>query len=77
MSEDRPQYQATMTPPEPPPTNQEIADMLRALSNDMMHLGSVMQYVGGFVKVAKLGTAMYIGASNLRTWAHEIEEAQG
>ena len=56
---------------------QEIADMLRALSSDMMHLGAVMQYVGGFGKVAKLGTAMYIGASNLRTWAHEIEEAQG
>ena len=31
------------------------------------------QYVGGFGKVAKLGTAMYIGASNLRTWAHDIE----
>ena len=71
MSEDRPQYQAFA--PDPAPTNAEIADMLRALSSDMMHLGSVMQYVGGFGKVAKLGTAMYIGASNLRTWAHEIE----
>ena len=70
MSEDRPQYQAER---DTVPTNAEIADMLRALSSDMMHLGSVMQYVGGFGKVAKLGTAMHIGASNLRTWAHEIE----
>jgi len=77
MSEDRPRYAATMTPPEPPPTNQEIADMLRVLSSDMTHLGSVMQYVGGFGKVAKIGTAMHIVASNLRTWAHEIEGAQG
>lgn len=77
MSEDRPQYQATMTPPEPPPTNQEIADMLRALSSDMMHLGSVMQYVGGFGPLAKIGTAMHIGASNLRTWAQDIEGEQG
>ena len=77
MSEDRPQYAATKTPPDPLPTHAEIADMLRALSSDMMHLGSVMQYVGGFGKVAKLGTAMHIGASNLRTWAQEIEEAQG
>ena len=51
--------------------------MLRALSSDMMHLGSVMQYVGGFGPIAKIGTAMHIGASNLRTWAHEIEGAQG
>ena len=77
MSEDRPKYQATMRSPEPLPTNQEIADMLRALSSDMMHLGSVMQYVGGFGPIAKIGTAMHIGASNLRTWAHEIEGAQG
>lgn len=77
MSEDRLQYAATMTPPDPPPTNAEIADMLRALSSDMMHLGSVMQYVGGFGPMSKIGTAMRIGASNLRTWAHEIEEAQG
>ncbi len=53
MSEDRPQYAATMTPPDPPPTNAEIADMLRALSSDMMHLGSVMQYVGGFGPISR------------------------
>ena len=74
MSEDRPQYQAER---DTVPTNAEIAERLRALSSDMMALGTDMQYVGGFGKVAKLGTAMYIGASNLRTWAHEIEEAQG
>ena len=72
MSEDRPQYQL-----DPVPTNAEIAERLRALSSDMMALGTDMQYVGGFGKLAELGTAMYIGASNLRTWAHEIEEAQG
>ena len=77
MSEDRPLYAATRTPPEPLPTNQEIADMLRALSSDMMRLGTDMQYAGGFGPMAKIGTAMHIGASNLRTWAQEIEEAQG
>ena len=73
MSEDRPQYQAERTVP----TNAEIADRLRALSSDMMALGTDMQYVGGFGKLAKLGTAMHIDASNLRAWAYEIEEAQG
>ena len=70
MSEDRPQYQAER---DTVPTNAEIAERLRALSSDMMALGTDMQYVGGFGKVAKLGTAMHVGASNLRTWAHEIE----
>ena len=69
MSEDRPQYQAERTVP----TNAEIAERLRQMSSDMMTLGTDMQYVGGFGKLAELGTAMYIGASNLRTWAHEIE----
>lgn len=77
MSEDRPQYAATMTPPDPPPTNAEIADMLRALSSDMMHLGSVMQYVGGFGETAKKGDALALLARHLFVWAHEIEGAQG
>ena len=72
MSEDRPQYQRA-----PVPTNAEIAERLRAMSADMMTLGTDMQYVGGFGKLAELGTAMHIGASNLRTWAHEIEDAKG
>ena len=69
MSEDRPQYQAERTVP----TNAEIAERLRQMSAEMMTLGTDMQYVGGFGKLAGLGTAMHIGASNLRTWAHEIE----
>ena len=68
MSEDRPQYQR-----DPVPTHAEIAERLRQMSSDMMTLGTDMQYVGGFGKLAELGTAMHVGASNLRTWAHEIE----
>jgi hypothetical protein len=74
MSEDRPQYQAER---DTVPTNAEIADRLRQMSSDMMTLGTDMQYVFGFGRMGKIGTAMHIGASNLRTWAHEIEEAQG
>ena len=74
MSEDRPQYQAEL---DTVPTHAEIAERLRAMSADMMTLGTDMQYVGGFGKLAELGTAMHIGASNLRTWAHEIEDAKG
>ncbi len=40
-------------------------------------VGYCWQYVGGFGPMSKIGTAMSIGASNLRTWAHEIEESQG
>jgi len=71
MTEDRPQYQAER---DTVPTNAEIADRLRQMSSDMMTLGTDMQYVGGFGKLTELGTAMHIGASNLRTWAHEIED---
>ena len=60
-----------------PPTVTQIVDRMRTLSSEMMRLGTDMQYIGGFGKVAKIGTAMHIGASKLRTWAHEIEEAQG
>ena len=59
------------------PTHAEIAERLRQMSSEMMALGTDMQYVGGFGPIAKIGTAMLIGASNLRTWAQEIEEAQG
>jgi hypothetical protein len=62
---------------DPIPTPAEIVDRLRQMSSDMMVLGTDMQYTGGFGKIAELGTAMHIGASNLRTWAEEIEEAQG
>lgn len=72
MSEDRPQYQAER---DTVPTNQEIADMLRALSSDMMHLGAVMQYVGGFGPLAKNGQMMADQAEIALSWAHEIEEA--
>lgn len=74
MSEDRPAYTVGN---DAPPTAAEIADRLRQMSSDMMALGCDMQYVGGFGKLTKLGTAMYIGASNLRTWAEEIEEGNG
>ena len=46
-------------------------------ANDIMVLSAEIQYVGGFGQMANIASAMHIGASNLRTWAHEIEGAQG
>lgn len=82
MSEDRPLYEvldelAAELAEFAPPTIAQIADRMRTLSSEMMRLGTDMQYIGGFGEVAKIGIAMHIGASNLRTWAQEIEGAQG
>ena len=44
MSEDRPQYQAERTVP----TNAEIAERLRSLSEQLADLGCDMEFLGGF-----------------------------
>ena len=73
MSEDRPQYQAERTVP----TNAEIAERLRALSEQMADLGCDMEFLGGFGVVGTRGRMLLHMAQHPMDWAHEIEEAQG
>ena len=72
MSEDRPQYQR-----DPVPTNAEIAERLRALSEQMADLGCDMEFLGGFGVVGTRGRMLLHMAQHPMDWAHEIEEAQG
>ena len=73
MSEDRPQYQAERTVP----TNAEIAERLRTLSEQLADLGCDMEFLGGFGPMVQQGRLLIEAARIARTWAHEIEEAQG
>ena len=74
MSEDRPQYQAER---DTVPTNAEIAERLRALSEQMADLGCDMEFLGGFGVVGTRGRMLLHMAQHPMDWAHEIEEAQG
>lgn len=73
MSEDRPQYAATKTPPDPIPTNAEIAERLRAVAHEMRSLGGMMDYVGGFHMIGFCGRSLVDMAQRPTEWAHEIE----
>ena len=69
MSEDRPQYQAERTVP----SRAEIADRLRALSEQLADLGCDMEYVGGFGQMGTRGRMLIHMAQHPMDWAHEIE----
>jgi len=70
MSEDRPQYQAER---DTVPTNAEIAERLRALSEQMADLGCDMEFLGGFGVVGTRGRMLLHMAQHPMDWAHEIE----
>lgn len=72
MSEDRPQYQAERTVPTPA----EIAERLRALADDMHAIGVDMTHLGG-AGYRVLGNSVIDRAGVFRTWAQDIEGAQG
>ena len=68
MSEDRPQYQRDTVP-----TNAEIAERLRALSEQMADLGCDMEFLGGFGVVGTRGRMLLHMAQHPMDWAQEIE----
>ena len=72
MSEDRPQYQRDTVP-----TNAEIAERLRTLSEQLADLGCDMEFLGGFGVVGTRGRMLLHMAQHPMDWAHEIEEEQG
>lgn len=76
MSEDRPRYAATKTPPDPLPTNAEIAERLRRLTDDMHAIGVDMKRLD-VPAYRVLGIVMIDRAGTFRTWAQRIEGAQG
>lgn len=77
MSEDRPQYAAIKTLPDPRPTHAEIAERLRALVHEMRDIGMTMDYVGGFGPTGTRGRELIWAAQIVGDWAQEIEGAQG
>ena len=77
MSEDRPLYEINLPPPAPVPTLAEIATMLRTLSKQILEVGSAMEYAGGFGHMGQRGRELLWSARIVRTWAQEIEGAQG
>lgn len=56
-----------------PPTPDDIALHLRALSADMIKIGAAMEYLGGFGPMAERGIEL-VGAGHIaREWAEHIE----
>ena len=70
MREDRPQYQAER---DPVPTNAEIAERLRSLSEQLADLGCDMEFLGGFGPMGQRGRDLLWLARIVRTCVHEIE----
>ena len=68
MSEDRPQYQR-----DPVPTNAEIAERLRTLSEQLADLGCDMEFLGGFGPMGQRVRELLWLARIVRTCMHEIE----
>jgi hypothetical protein len=56
-----------------PPTPDDIALHLRALSADMIRVGAAMEYLGGFGPMAERGIEL-VGAGRIALeWAEHIE----
>lgn len=56
-----------------PPTPDDIALHLRALSADMIKIGAAMEYLGGFGPMAERGIEL-VGAGRIALeWAEHIE----
>lgn len=57
-----------------PPTPDDIALHLRALSADMIRVGDAMEYIGGFGPMAERGIEL-VGAGHIALeWAEHIEK---
>jgi hypothetical protein len=55
-------------------TNQQIADQLKALSVQMVNIGTAMDYYGGLhPHMAKRGAELVHAGSMTLEWAEEIE----
>ena len=55
-------------------TNQQIADKLKALSEQMVELGTAMDYYGGLhPHMAKRGAELVSAGLIAESWAEEIE----
>jgi hypothetical protein len=55
-------------------TNQQIADQLKALSVQMVNIGTAMDYYGGMgTNMAKRGAELVSAGLIAESWAEEIE----
>jgi hypothetical protein len=55
-------------------TNQQIADQLKALSVQMVNIGTAMDYYGGMgANMAKRGAELVSAGLVAESWAEEIE----